>query len=74
MFRKLLGPAAFDYVTFNIEAGEFPADAADCAGYVVTGSPHNAYAERPWIVRLRQFLAQVRGTFVFSPQHGSAAA
>ncbi|CAN6237325.1 unnamed protein product [Urochloa humidicola] len=39
---------------FRVIAGEFPAaeDLASYDGFVVSGSPHDAYADEPWIRRL----------------------
>ncbi|RLN08859.1 putative glutamine amidotransferase-like protein C13C5.04 [Panicum miliaceum] len=39
---------------FRVIAGEFPApeDLASYDGFVVSGSPHDAYGEEPWIARL----------------------
>ena len=39
---------------FRVIAGEFPApeDLASYDGFVVSGSPHDAYGEEPWVRRL----------------------
>jgi len=39
---------------FRVIAGEFPApeDLASYDGFVVSGSPHDSYADDPWIARL----------------------
>ncbi|HEY9218780.1 MAG TPA: type 1 glutamine amidotransferase [Phenylobacterium sp.] len=61
MFRRLLGEGAFDYATYDVEAGQLPADVQACAGYVITGSPASAYDEAAWIDELKAFLQAAKG-------------
>jgi GMP synthase-like glutamine amidotransferase len=60
MFAQLLGGHGFDFVTFNVVDGEFPAgpDAAD--GWLITGSKHGAYEDHPWIAPLEALIRAIR--------------
>jgi len=60
MVRTMLGPD-HTYRTYDVQAGELPADAAECAAYVVTGSEAGVYEDRPWIAPLFETLRRVRG-------------
>jgi GMP synthase-like glutamine amidotransferase len=62
MFRALLGPDAYDYVTFDVQAGRLPATADACAAYVITGSSAGVYDPLPWIEPLKAFLRAAKGT------------
>jgi GMP synthase-like glutamine amidotransferase len=57
MFQDLLGPG-HDYVTYDVQAGQLPADPAECDAYVVTGSSAGVYDDLPWIAPLKAFLVQ----------------
>jgi GMP synthase-like glutamine amidotransferase len=54
MTRMLDGE--FEIDTFDVAAGEFPADPSDYEAYLVTGSPAGVYDPLPWIEPLKQFL------------------
>lgn len=60
MFAQLLGGHGFDFVTFNVVDGEFPAgpDAAD--GWLITGSKHGAYEDHAWIPPLEALIRAIR--------------
>jgi GMP synthase-like glutamine amidotransferase len=60
MFRDLLGPG-HDYVTYDVQAGDLPADPGECDAYIVTGSSAGVYDDLPWIAPLKAFLVQARG-------------
>lgn len=60
MFRNLLGPG-FDYVAYQVETGELPADPTECEAYVVTGSPAGVYDDLPWLEPLKAFLVEASG-------------
>src|SRR5215204_5606101 len=60
MVKRLLGSDR-DIVTFDVTRGELPASAADCRGYVLTGSPAGVYEDLPWIPGLIRFLQQAGG-------------
>jgi GMP synthase-like glutamine amidotransferase len=59
MFQDLLGPG-HDYVTYDVQAGQLPADPAECDAYVVTGSAAGVYDDLPWIAPLKAFLVQAK--------------
>src|SRR5215212_10049006 len=48
MFRRMLGEG-FDIDTFDVAAGELPADPAAYDAYLITGSPAGVYDPLPWI-------------------------
>ncbi|MFA7584871.1 MAG: type 1 glutamine amidotransferase [Novosphingobium sp.] len=61
MFRKLLGEDRHDYIEFDVEHGEFPADVGQCPVYLVTGSASDAFGGSAWIAELKQFLNAAKG-------------
>ncbi|MDP1874968.1 type 1 glutamine amidotransferase [Phenylobacterium sp.] len=61
MFQNLLGPDAYDYVIFDVAAGETPARPETCDAYLVTGSSVGVYDPEPWIADLIAFLRAARG-------------
>jgi GMP synthase-like glutamine amidotransferase len=61
MFRALFGPDAYDYATFDVQAGQLPVRAEDYPAYVITGSSAGVYDPLPWIDPLKDFLVQAKG-------------
>jgi len=61
MFRTLFGPDAYDYATFDVQAGQLPERAEDYPAYVITGSSAGVYDPLPWIDPLKDFLVQAKG-------------
>jgi GMP synthase-like glutamine amidotransferase len=59
MFQDLLGPG-HDYVVYDVQAGQLPADSAECDAYIVTGSAAGVYDDLPWIAPLKAFLVEAR--------------
>lgn len=55
MFARMLGPD-FDVESFDVQAGELPADPAAHAAYLITGSPAGVYDRLPWIAELLRFI------------------
>lgn len=53
-FRQL--PCVMDWVTYDVTAGEVPANAHACDGYLISGSRHSAYDSLPWIAALIAFV------------------
>jgi GMP synthase-like glutamine amidotransferase len=53
MFRALLGREARSY---DVEAGELPAEPAAHDAYLITGSPAGVYEDLPWIAPLADFI------------------
>ena len=60
MFARLLGGHGFDFVTFNVVDGEFPAGPEDADGWLITGSKHGAYEDHPWIAPLEALIRAIR--------------
>ena len=60
MIRTMLGRDR-KYRSYDVQAGELPADAAECSAYVITGSSAAVYDDLPWITPLLDFLRKVRG-------------
>jgi len=61
MFSRMLGPG-FEIVTFDVQAGELPSDAAACPAYLITGSPAGVYDLLPWIDPLCSFIRSAKGS------------
>ena len=61
MFRKLLGGTAYDYATFAVDEGEWPATPEACDAYLITGSASGVYDGTPWIGELMGFLREAKG-------------
>ena len=60
MIRTMLGRNR-EYRSYDVQAGELPADPAECSAYVITGSPAGVYEDLPWIPPFLDFLRKVRG-------------
>jgi GMP synthase-like glutamine amidotransferase len=55
MFAALLGPE-FEVESFDVEAGQLPANSAAHSAYLITGSPAGVYEPLPWIEPLMEFI------------------
>ena len=60
MVRTMLGPDR-TYRSYDVQAGELPAEPGECSAYVITGSSAGVYEDLPWIPPFLDFLRQVRG-------------
>ncbi len=60
MIRTMLGSDRA-YRSYDVQAGELPADPAECSAYVITGSSAGVYEDLPWIPPFLDFLRRVRG-------------
>ena len=60
MFRKLLGGYGFDFHTYFVVDGDFPAAPDACDGWLITGSKHGAYEDHPWIPPLEDLIRAIR--------------
>jgi len=60
MFAKLFEPRGFELRLWAVVDGELPdsPDAADA--WLITGSPHGVYEDRPWIAPLEAFIRDTR--------------
>ena len=56
LFKTLLGPDSFDYQTYPVVDGEFPASIDSADAWLITGSKHGAYEPHPWIAPLEEFI------------------
>ena len=45
-----------EFITFDVEQGQYPEDINDCDSYIITGSKRSVYDDEPWILRLRDFV------------------
>ncbi len=60
MIRAMLGRDR-QYRSYDVQAGELPADPAECSAYVITGSPAGVYDDLPWIPPFLDCLCKIRG-------------
>jgi GMP synthase-like glutamine amidotransferase len=58
MFGRLLGGT---FASYDVAAGEWPAEVTSHSAYLITGSPAGVYEDDPWIGRLLTFLQLARG-------------
>lgn len=58
MFERLLGVEA---TTYEVRAGELPADVGNHSAYLITGSSAGVYDDLPWIPPLMDFLRAAKG-------------
>ena len=56
LFMRLLAGHGFDFATYPVLHGQFPAHVTDCDGWLITGSRHGAYEGHPWIAPLEAFI------------------
>src|SRR5680860_12381 len=61
MFKGLFRRAgfSFDYATFDVRDDNFPASAAECDAWIVTGSKANVYQDLPWMRRLKSLILEI---------------
>ncbi len=62
MFRTLLGGNGFEFQTYAVVDGEFPEDAHQADGWIITGSRHGAYEDHVWIPPLEQLIRDIQKT------------
>ena len=56
MFARLLAGHGFEFETFRVVDGQFPAAVTACDGWLITGSRHGVYEDHPWIAPLEDFI------------------
>jgi GMP synthase-like glutamine amidotransferase len=44
---------------YDVEQGHYPGSLDECGGYLTTGSYRSVYDDIPWILRLRDFVAEL---------------
>ena len=59
MFATLLAGHAFEFTTFDVEAGEVPDDPDAADGWLITGSRHGAYEDHAWIAPLETLIRAI---------------
>lgn len=61
MFIDLLSGAdpELQYVVWDVEKGDYPADIDDADAYLITGSKSSVYEDKPWIVALMAFVREL---------------
>ncbi len=62
MFRALLGGNGFEFDTYKVVDNQFPEDARQADGWIITGSRHGAYEDHPWIPPLEQLIRDIQDT------------
>jgi GMP synthase (glutamine-hydrolysing) len=62
LYIKLLTPYDFEFAVYPILHGIFPGSADEVEGWVITGSRHSVWEDEPWIVRLKEFIRNIRGS------------
>jgi GMP synthase-like glutamine amidotransferase len=61
MFEGLLAGRGYDWVSYDVPAGDYPDRPETCDAYVVTGASAGVYDSDPWIGELLAFLRAARG-------------
>ncbi len=61
MFIALLAQADPDleYVVYDVERGQYPADIDEVDAYLITGSKSGVYEDKPWITELMAFVREL---------------
>lgn len=59
LFPDVFGAVGIRFRVFDLTAGDFPASAEDCDGWMTTGSRRSAYDDVPWIHELSALLVQI---------------
>ena len=61
MFIALLSQADPDleFVVYDVEEGQYPADMEEADAYLVTGSKSSVYEEKAWITELLRFVCEL---------------
>ncbi|MBY6210231.1 GMP synthase [Microbulbifer agarilyticus] len=62
MFAALLKREddALEFVTYEVQHGEYPADIDEVDAYLITGSKTGVYDDQPWIAPLMEFVRELR--------------
>lgn len=59
LFEQLLDGNGFDFETFSVVDGVFPAGPQDAKGWLITGSKHGAYEDHAWIPPLEDLIRAI---------------
>ncbi len=61
MFEHLLDGRGYDWTSYDVPAGDYPAQPEACDAYIVTGAAAGVYDGDPWIGELLGFLRAAKG-------------
>jgi GMP synthase-like glutamine amidotransferase len=61
MFEGLLAGRGYDWVSYDVPAGDYPDRPEACDGYILTGAAAGVYDGDPWIDQLLGFLRAAKG-------------
>jgi len=61
MFVALLGRVdpTMEFVTYDVESGQYPDDIDEVDAYLITGSKSSVYDDKPWIPPLVEFVREI---------------
>ncbi|WP_338011163.1 glutamine amidotransferase-related protein [Neptunomonas antarctica] len=61
MFVQLFSKAdcLFEYEVFDVRDDDFPVNASQCDGWIITGSKFNVYQNLPWMQKLKQLILDI---------------
>ena len=61
MFVTLMGRAdpTLEFVTYDVESGQYPEDIDEVDAYLITGSKSSVYDDKPWILPLIEFVKEI---------------
>ncbi len=61
MFATLMSRAdpTMEFVTYNVENGQYPDDIDEVDAYLITGSKSSVYDDKPWISPLIEFVQRI---------------
>jgi GMP synthase-like glutamine amidotransferase len=60
MFARLFEPRGFDLRLWQVVDGDFPDGPEAADAWLITGSPHAVYDDRPWIAPLEALIRDIR--------------
>jgi GMP synthase-like glutamine amidotransferase len=72
MFARLFEPRGFELRLWEVVDGDFPEGPEAADAWLITGSPHGVYEDRPWIAPLEAFIRDIRDAGVRSSASASA--
>jgi GMP synthase-like glutamine amidotransferase len=61
-YVQLLSPYGFEFTIYSVLDGKFPSSVDEAGGWLITGSRHSVVEDKLWILRLKEFIREVRGS------------
>jgi GMP synthase-like glutamine amidotransferase len=61
-YVQLLSPYGFDFTIYPVFDGKFPSSVDEAGGWLITGSRHSVLEDKLWILRLKEFILEVRSS------------